>query len=38
MCYRNLLSRRIGEYQMDFMSLFSPRLRVSAVNKLHFLG
>ena len=22
MCYRNLLSHRIGECQMDFMSLF----------------
>jgi hypothetical protein len=38
MCYRNPLSHRIGECQMDFMSLFSLRLRVFAVNELRFLG
>lgn len=38
MCYRNLPSHRTGEYQMDFMSLFSLRLRVFAVNELRFLG
>ena len=32
--YRNLPSHRIGEYQMDFMLLFSLRLRVFAVNEL----
>ncbi len=38
MCYRNLPSHRIGEYQMNVMSLFSLRLRVFAVNELRFLG
>ena len=38
MCYLNLSSNRIGEYPMDFMSLFSLRLRVFAVNELRFLG
>ena len=38
MCYRNLPSHPIGEYQIDFMSLFSLRLRVFAVKELRFLG
>jgi hypothetical protein len=37
MCCRNLPSHRIGEYQINFMSMFSLRLRVFAVNELRFL-
>ena len=32
MCYRKLPSHPIGEYQIDFISLISLRLRVFAVN------
>jgi hypothetical protein len=38
MCYWNLPNHQIGEYQMDFMFLFSLRLRAFAVNELRFLG
>jgi hypothetical protein len=34
--YRNFPGHPIGEYQMDFMPLFSLRLRVFAVNELWF--
>jgi hypothetical protein len=37
-CYWNLPSHPIGEYLRDFISLFSLRLRVFAVNELRFLG
>ncbi|HUX63330.1 hypothetical protein [Sulfuricella sp.] len=38
MCYGNLLSHRLGECRMGFMSLFSLRLRAFAVNELRFPG
>ena len=36
--YWHMVSHRTGECQMDFMSLFSLRLRVFAVNDLRLLG
>jgi hypothetical protein len=38
MCYLNMPSHLTGERKIDFMSLFSLRLRVFAVNEMRFLG